>query len=216
MQRSARDSALPRVEVKFWTADALGEEEIKEFLENDIDGEPKLVDPVAKYQSDRERVEAETLRDTLRKQPLDVREFMGLMARYFRGPWKGGLQTGPIVKVDDPKGRDIMEGDAKLRTNLWSQEERFEMMSANGERPSGKKMGERFDRWEQGKIAEEERKKAEEDERKVEVQRWKEMNNAMDDVQDEIEAEDTTVAMGGFAISQQLPWKGNLADRTRE
>lgn len=102
-----------------------------------------------------------------------------------------------------------MEGDAKLRTNLWSQEERFEMMSANGERPSGQKMGARFDRWQQAKIAEEE-------ERNLEARRWKSMNDAMDDVQEEIEVEDTTAAMDGFAISQQLPWQENLADRTRD
>lgn len=109
-----------------------------------------------------------------------------------------------------------MEGDAKLRTNLWSQDERFEIMAANGERPSSKKTGGRFDRWEQGKIAEEERKKAEEEERKLAQQQWKEIKDAMKDVEEEIEVDDTTAAMGGFAISQQQPWKGDLADRTRE
>ena len=119
MQRSARASALPSVEVKFWTADASGQEEIKEFLTNEIAGKPRLVfyasflnwcnkhvqklgDPRAKYQNDGAKVEAEALRDTLRKQPLDIREFIGLMARYFRGPWKGGMQSGPIVEVHDP------------------------------------------------------------------------------------------------------------------
>ena len=119
MQRSIRDSALPNVEVKYWTADASGQEEIKEFFENEIDGEPRLVfyasflnwcnkhvlklrEPMAKYKSDRDKAEAEALRDTLRKQPLDVREFIGLMARFFRGPWKGGMHTGLIVEVHDP------------------------------------------------------------------------------------------------------------------
>lgn len=42
------------------------------------------------------------------------------------------------------------------------------------------------------------------------------MNDVMGEVEDEIEAEGTTAAMGEFAISQQQPWQGNLANRTRD
>jgi hypothetical protein len=110
---SLRKNYQPSVELKYWTADDSGEEEIEEWLRNEIEGEPclvfyasflnwcnqqvqKLGDPRAKYQSPEEKVKAEALRETLRKQPLDINEFTGLMARYFRGPWKGGMKTGAI------------------------------------------------------------------------------------------------------------------------
>lgn len=103
-----------------------------------------------------------------------------------------------------------MEGDAKLRSNVWTQEERFEMWAASGETPKlSKKMGGTFERFQEAK-------RAEEEERKLEAQRWKDMNDAMVDVEQEIEMEDTTAAMDGVAIGQKQPWMGDLADRTRE
>jgi hypothetical protein len=103
-----------------------------------------------------------------------------------------------------------MEGDLKLRQNVWTQEERFEMWSASGETPKlSRKMGGRFERFKEAK-------KAEEEERELEAHRWKDMNDAMVDVEQEIEVQDTTAAMGGVAIGQKQPWLGDLADRTRE
>jgi hypothetical protein len=104
----------------------------------------------------------------------------------------------------------IMEADEKLRRNVWSMEERFQMWSESGETPKlSKKMGGRYERFKEAK-------KAEEEERELEAQRWKGMNDAMGEVEEEIEMEDTTAAMGGFAIGQQQSWMGDLTDRTRD
>ena len=48
-----------------------------------------------------DKVKAATLRETLRQQPLNVGDFCGLMERYFRGPWKGGMKTGYAGDPDD-------------------------------------------------------------------------------------------------------------------
>jgi hypothetical protein len=43
MQTSLHTNYQPSVELKYWTADASGKEEIEKWLRNEIDGEPPLV-----------------------------------------------------------------------------------------------------------------------------------------------------------------------------
>lgn len=151
------------------------------------------------------------------------------MEGYFRGSWVGGVKTGYIYRpnssaskltpnpshshsfanLNGTEARDIMEGDKKLRSIVWSHRERDEMMLESGESPmskTGKKKLERTRR----------EIEAEEEERRLAAEQWKGMNDAMGEVEDEIEVEATTAAMGEVAISQQQPWQGNLADRTRD
>jgi hypothetical protein len=102
-----------------------------------------------------------------------------------------------------------MEGDKRLRQIVWTERERLAKMVVNGEEAPNYKLAIKLDKFRQ------ELKEAEE-ERKLAQQQWKEIKAAMDDVEEEIEVDDTTAAMGGLAISQQQPWKGDLADRNRE
>lgn len=118
------------------------------------------------------------------------------------------LHTFANINGIEPKY--VIDGEAKLRSNVWTQEKRFEMWAASGETPKlSKKMGGRFERFQEAK-------RAEEEERKLEAQRWKDMINAIVDVEQEIEVEDTAAAMGGVVIGQKQPWMGDLTDRTRE
>lgn len=175
MQNSAPKNYQPSVELKFWTADASGQEEIEEWLTKEIDGEPgavlyasflnwcsakveRLKNPTAKYKSAEGKAKAEGVHRVLRQQPLDVRAFIGLMEGYFRGSWIGGVKTGYIQRpnssasklISNPshshsfanlngtEARDIMDGDKKLRSIVWSQRERDEMMLESGEFPMSK------------------------------------------------------------------------------
>ena len=104
--------------MKYWTADASGENDIEEWLATEIDGEPagvfyasflnwcsaqvdKLKNPRSKYKTAEEKVKAEEVRYVLRQQPLDVREFIGLMERCFRDSWPGGVKSGYIPRPND-------------------------------------------------------------------------------------------------------------------
>jgi hypothetical protein len=83
------------------------------------------------------------------------------------------------------------------------------MMIANGEDAPSHRMQKKLDR------ARLEAKKAEE-ERRLNAQQWEAIENAVGEVEEEIEVEDTTAAMDDFAISQKLPWEEDLVDRTRD
>ena len=102
-----------------------------------------------------------------------------------------------------------MEGDQKLRSIVWTQRERDVMMLEIGERPKSKKGNMKLERTRR-------EIEAEEEERRTTAEQWKSMNEAVGEVEEEIEIDDTTAAMDGFAISQQVPWQGDLADRTRD
>jgi hypothetical protein len=98
--------------VKYWTADASGQHLIEKWLEREHEDNEfcfyasfinwcshqvdKLKCPATKYPHAEDEVKAQKVRDVLRQQPLDVREFIGLMEVYSRGPWRSGIKTGPI------------------------------------------------------------------------------------------------------------------------
>jgi len=102
-----------------------------------------------------------------------------------------------------------MEGDRKLRTIVWSQRERDEMMLESGEIPSGRKAKMKLERTRR-------EIESEQEEQRLAAEQWKSMNDAVGEVEGEIEMEDTTAAMDETAISQKLPWQGELADRTKD
>lgn len=102
-----------------------------------------------------------------------------------------------------------MHGDKRLREAVWTQKERLAAMIANGEEAPNCRMQKRLNRaLIEAKLAEEGRRLA--------AEQWEATNNAVGEVEEEIEVEDTTAAMDGFAISQKLPWEEDLADRTRD
>lgn len=111
---SAAYNARPHKEVVYWTANKAGQREIKNWLSKEVegDGDPfyasflnwcaaamdKLKYPGSKYPSTEAKEYAETVRQVLRKQPLDVREFIGIMENYHNGPFQSGLKCGHIGK----------------------------------------------------------------------------------------------------------------------
>jgi len=115
MAPSARINAQPHVEMKYWTAGRRDQRYIEEWIDEQdeitshlhfyssfINTCHKQVDklrhPFARYPHEYERVMAEKVRSVLRQQPLDVREFIGLMEGYSAGGWKSGDKTGQIAK----------------------------------------------------------------------------------------------------------------------
>lgn len=164
----------------------------------------------------------------LRQQPLNVREFKGLMERYFRDSWPGGVKTRHIPRPNDSasepeilprsqncanknvtEARDILYGDRKLRSILWTQRERDEMTLESGEMLQSKKGSMKLERTRR-------EIEAEKEERRVTAEQWKSMNEAVGEVEDEMEVDNTAAAIDGFAISQKQPWQGNIPDRTRD
>jgi hypothetical protein len=111
MAPSARISAHPHVGLKYWTAQPRDQRHIKEWIDEELDDHltiyacfinwcagqvDKLKNPSAKYPTNADKVRGEKVRPVLRQEPLDVREFIGLMESYFEREWRLGIRTGPI------------------------------------------------------------------------------------------------------------------------
>jgi hypothetical protein len=99
--------------LKYWTAQPSDQRTIAEWIEDRFDvnqhiwfyasflnwcgaHSQKLKDPRAKYPSEEHKVKTATVREVLRQEPLDVREFIGLMEDYFKEEWRAGTKTGLI------------------------------------------------------------------------------------------------------------------------
>lgn len=114
MAPSARLNAHPRrptVELEYWTAQPSDQRLIAKWINENVDDHftfyacfinwcgkhvQKLKDPRSKYNSEADKVKAEKLREVLRQEPLDVREFIGLMESYSKFEWHSGNKTGLI------------------------------------------------------------------------------------------------------------------------
>lgn len=102
-----------------------------------------------------------------------------------------------------------MAGDKRLREMVWTQAERIAMMMASGEKAPSRKMQKKLNN------ARHEARMAEE-ERRLEAAQRKAINDAVEEVEEEIEVDDAAAAMGGVAIGQKQPWEQHLADRTKD
>jgi hypothetical protein len=188
----------------------------------------KLKNPSAKYPTNADKVKGEKVRSVLRQEPLDVREFIGLMESYFEresgiqgsAPGLSASRTRLVSEVATPspvkhftnnciEAMEITQGDRRLRQIVWTKDERVNKMIDNGEEAPSHKLAKRMEQLlAERKSAEEERKPAE--------QQWKAMNDAVGKIEEEIEVEDTTTAMDKVAIGQKMPWEEDLVDRTRD
>jgi hypothetical protein len=94
---------------------------------------------------------------------------------------------------------DVMEGDDRLRQIVWTEQERLDF--------GGEKAATLSHRTKK-KLARA---------RRDGTQKWKAMNDAVGEVEEEIEMEDTTAALDELAVgqAQKLAWTEDLADRTR-
>lgn len=111
---SVRYIARPRSKVAYWTADKDGRRMIKEWFLDTFEGESlpfyasfinwccaevdKFKNPRAKYANEAREEQARKVWQVLRQQPLDVREFIGLMKVYYNGSFQSGLRGGHIYK----------------------------------------------------------------------------------------------------------------------
>jgi hypothetical protein len=107
---------------------------------------------------------------------------------------------------------EIMQGDRRLRQIVWTKDERVNKMIDNGEEAPSAPSHKLAKGMEQ-LLAE---RKSAEEERKLAEQQWKAMDDAVGEVEEEIEVEDITTAMDKVAIGQKMPWGEDLVDRTRD
>lgn len=106
---------------------------------------------------------------------------------------------------------DLKRGQDYLRQAVWTKAEREAMMVAAGrEAELPRKAKKKLERARQAA------EKEKETEKQSALGEWKETEDAIGGVEDEIEVEESTIALGRVKISEKQPWEGDLTDRTKQ
>lgn len=113
---SAAYNARPHKEVVYWTADEAGQREIRKWLLKEVESDEgpfyafflnwcckevdRLRNPQSQWPEPGSQERAQQVRAVLRKRPLDVREFIGIMEMYLHRYFRSGLKCGHIGQPD--------------------------------------------------------------------------------------------------------------------